>query len=100
MRPFNLEQALKGKPVVTRNGRKVTNIVVDKTDKRYPISAHVFEGDKLFEECPGKYDQGAYDWRNVNGDGFEYAITKGTHGDEFVKLENGEYLRRKIQKHA
>lgn len=58
------------------------------------------EGDKLFEECPGKYDQGAYDWRNVNGDGFEYAITKGTHGDEFVKLENGEYLRRKIQKHA
>lgn len=49
MKPFNLEQALKGKPVVTRDGRKVTNIVVDKTDKRYPISAHVFEGDKLFE---------------------------------------------------
>jgi hypothetical protein len=49
MKPFNLEQALKGKPVVTKSGRKVTNIVVDKTDKRYPISAHVFEGDKLFE---------------------------------------------------
>lgn len=49
MKPFNLEQALKGKPVVTRNGRKVTNIVVDEKDGRYPIYAHVYENDKLFE---------------------------------------------------
>ncbi len=29
MKPFNLEQALKGKPVVTRDGRKVTNVKID-----------------------------------------------------------------------
>lgn len=49
MKPFNLEQALKGKPVVTRSGRKVTNIVVDEKDGRYPIYAHVYEDDELFE---------------------------------------------------
>lgn len=49
MKPFNLEQALKGKPVVTRDGRKVTNIVVDEKYGRYPIYAHVYEDDKLFE---------------------------------------------------
>jgi hypothetical protein len=47
MKPFNLEQALKGKPLVTRDGRKVTDIVVDETD-RYPISAHVYDDDKIF----------------------------------------------------
>jgi hypothetical protein len=29
MKPFNLEQALKGKPVVTRDGRKVTDVKID-----------------------------------------------------------------------
>lgn len=33
-------------------------------------------------------------WGNVNGDGFEYAIQQGPHGDEFVKLMNGKCLRR------
>ena len=49
MKPFNLEQALKGKPVVTRDGRKVTDIIVDERDGRYPIYAHVYEDGKLFE---------------------------------------------------
>ena len=29
MKPFNLEQALKGKPVVTRDGRRVKNVKID-----------------------------------------------------------------------
>jgi hypothetical protein len=34
-----------------------------------------------------------YQWRDVNGDGFEYAIKRVSYGDEFVKV-NGECLRR------
>jgi hypothetical protein len=55
------------------------------------------EGLELLEECPGKFSDGIYDWRQVNSEPFEYAITKGPHGDEFVKLADGTCLRRKIQ---
>jgi len=33
-------------------------------------------------------------WRVINGEPFEYAIQRGPHGDEFVKLLSGECLRR------
>lgn len=33
-------------------------------------------------------------WRRVSEDSFEYAIQQGPHGDEFVKLLDGSYLRR------
>jgi hypothetical protein len=36
-------------------------------------------------------------WLKVNDEPFEYAIQQGPHGDEFVKLLNGECLRRPIQ---
>jgi len=45
MKPFNLEQALKGKPVVTRNGRKVTNIVVDEKNVTYPLQVRIVQKD-------------------------------------------------------
>lgn len=34
-----------------------------------------------------------YQWRQVNGEPFEYAIQQGPHGDDFVKV-GGECLRR------
>ena len=39
-------------------------------------------------------------WRNVNGDGFEYAIQQGPHGDEFVKLLDGSCLRKAVEEAA
>jgi hypothetical protein len=35
-------------------------------------------------------------WLKVNDEPFEYAIQQGSHGDEFVKLLNGECLRRPV----
>ena len=49
MRPFNLEQALKGKPVVTRDGRKVTNIIFDKKHGTYPLYGQIMQQDSLQE---------------------------------------------------
>lgn len=33
-------------------------------------------------------------WQRVNDEPYEYAIQKGPHGDEFVKLLDGSCLRR------
>jgi hypothetical protein len=42
MKPFNLEQALKGKPVVTRDGRKVERVWLDiDLDESYSVYAMV-----------------------------------------------------------
>lgn len=35
-------------------------------------------------------------WRRINIEPFEYAIQQGPHGDEFVKLLDGSFLRRAI----
>jgi hypothetical protein len=46
VRPFNLEEALAGKPVVTRDGRKVTDIFCCKDRNiKYPVIARVVEID-------------------------------------------------------
>lgn len=37
MKPFNLEQALAGKPVVTRDGRPVTQLHLFKVDNPFPL---------------------------------------------------------------
>lgn len=45
MKPFNLEQALAGAPVVTRDGRKVLK-VVDMESPRYRVAAYI-DGDEM-----------------------------------------------------
>ena len=45
MKPFNLEQALNGKPVVTRDGRKVVKIKMNEIHKDYPVSAFIAQRD-------------------------------------------------------
>jgi hypothetical protein len=37
------------------------------------------------------------EWRRVNDEPFEYATMQGSHGDEFVKLEDGSCLRRPLE---
>jgi hypothetical protein len=44
MKPFNLEEALAGKPVVTRSGLEVTQITLFTIDNRYPVHAVVGGG--------------------------------------------------------
>lgn len=39
---------------------------------------------------------GEVKWRRINDEPFEYAIQKGPHGDEFVKLLDGPCLRRPL----
>lgn len=68
MRPFNLEQALKGKPVVTRDGRKVTNIIFDKKHGTYPLYGQIMQQDSLQEAltftAKGTYWFGAFESKN------------------------------------
>lgn len=49
MEPFNLEKALAGEPVVTRDGREVTEIHYFKTDQGdYPLIAVIDENQEAF----------------------------------------------------
>ena len=50
MKPFNLEEAKAGKPVCTRDGRKVEIISFERPIKSYPILAKVFFGKDDYEE--------------------------------------------------
>ena len=50
MKPFNLEEAKVGKPVCTRDGRKVEIISFEHPIKGYPILAKVFFGKDDYEE--------------------------------------------------
>lgn len=36
------------------------------------------------------------EWRRVNDELFEYAVQRGGHGDEFVRLLDGSLLRRRL----
>lgn len=42
MKPFNLEEAKAGKPVCTRDGRRVEILSFDNPNNGYPILARVF----------------------------------------------------------
>lgn len=51
MKPFNLEEAKVGKPVCTRNGRRVGIISFENpSNNNYPILAKVFFGKDDYEE--------------------------------------------------
>lgn len=49
MKPFNLEEAKAGKPVVTRNGYPAKVIYWDRKDEKYPIIALVDKDEDIFE---------------------------------------------------
>lgn len=58
MKPFNLEEALAGKPVVTRGGRKITDLHYFRVeDNIFPIYANI-EGYKTIDRftIDGLYD--------------------------------------------
>jgi len=49
MKPFNLEQAKAGKPVVTRDGRKAKIIYWERKQKDYPIVALIGDWEQDIE---------------------------------------------------
>lgn len=50
MKPFNLEEAKAGKPVCTRDGRRVEIVSFENPNNSYPILAKVFFGKDDYEE--------------------------------------------------
>lgn len=71
MKPFNLEQALKGKPVVTRDGRKVDRVWVNEENKDYPVCALLPSVETPSEMVKRTFcDNGRYyndgDWRDID----------------------------------
>ena len=58
MKPFNLEEALAGKPVVTRNGRKVLQLIKFNMESEYCLFVNV-EGIIEKYKIDGSY--GLYD---------------------------------------
>jgi hypothetical protein len=48
MKPFNLQEALAGKPVITRAGKTVTKLVAfDIPDGKYPLVASIYGRDSV-----------------------------------------------------
>ena len=52
MKPFDLEEAKAGKPVCTRDGRKVEIISFEHPIKGYPILAKVFSVKMIMKNLP------------------------------------------------
>lgn len=50
MKPFNLEAALAGEPVITRSGEEVTQITLFKIDNPYPVFGII--GGQIFAFSP------------------------------------------------
>jgi hypothetical protein len=92
MEKFNLERALAGEPVITRDGRKVTQLVkFDSPEAIYPLVG-VVDGDSKSWTINGKYSI-------INGDTpmgadlfmkpKENAIWVNIYKDEYGKLYTG-----------
>jgi hypothetical protein len=89
MKPFNLEEALAGKPVQTRDGRKVTEIVHLKTiDVTYPIIAVV-------DKTPVAYTMVGREWQSgadSRGDLFMAPEIVTKWGNVYQNCNNGKYF--------
>lgn len=56
--PFNLEKALAGEPVVTRDGREVSHVMVIKAawvSRKYPVAAVIVDGKVYSYTEQGRY---------------------------------------------
>lgn len=50
MKPFNLEEAKAGKPVCTRDGRRVEILSFENPNANYPILARIFSNNTNYDE--------------------------------------------------
>jgi len=101
MKPFNLEAALRGEKVVTRDGREVTQLTHFKVLGKYPLYA-VIENDNFLvtSTISGQWSHGSRE-ENPN-DLFmatkmkkvECRLYKSLYGDIYVAINNKEYLSK------
>lgn len=56
--PFDLEKALAGEPVITRDGREVTQVTLFECESRYPVYAVVDGAICSFTKTGSDYDNG------------------------------------------
>lgn len=76
MKPFNLEQALAGKKVITRDGQTVTEL-------------HLFKHEELDNPLTGIVDGAIYCWTTVGS----YIGNGVTNLDLFMKKEKKQYWK-------
>jgi len=114
MKPFDLEKALAGEPVVTRDGRKVTQLHMFNCDECliYPLYGVVFENLEKWKR-DGKYnirEESQNDlfmaekemccWVNVYQNGYHknYLFVGDSYGSKKTALENIQNITN-IEKH-
>ena len=76
MKPFNLEEALAGKKVVTRNGQEVTEL-------------HLFKNEEVDEPLVGIVDDSVHCWTKAG----EYFDSGNPNLDIFMKKEKKQYWK-------
>lgn len=90
MKPFNLEEAKAGKPVCTRDGRKVRLLCFDAKSNNYPIVGLILSSWGNVEECKTWTDEGVYYVESVG--------SKEPHNDLFMAEETIEINGYKVPK--
>jgi len=92
MRQFNLEEALKGAKVVTRDGKEVISISTESSSVMFPIAA-VFSSGTLFYTVSGRYN---FSHKNHPLDLMMKDEERLSMGDSIQFLYEGEILEGKV----
>lgn len=95
LKPFDLEAARSGKPVCTRDGRKVRIILFDLKDKNYPIAAVI--QDKDGDESIRTYTvEGIYDKGEISGIDLMMLPEKHEGWINIIKNKDGDYFTKGV----
>jgi hypothetical protein len=97
MKPFNLEKALAGDPVITRDGRKVTDIHYFKAkDLDTPVIAEIDNTNLKFYTNDGKYYHKFYYQNNDSHYDLFMAPVIKTYWVNIYKHSNGTILQSSV----
>jgi len=107
MKPFNLEEALAGKPVVTLRGVEVTQLHLFEIDHIYPLSA-VVEGELIQYTIKGEFrsdyesgwdlfmaEEEKAQWINIWETKYGYILTTNHNREDQADLEIENELTHK-----
>ncbi len=92
MKPFNLKEALAGKPVVTRDGREVTQLAFFPGVSEYPVVA--YSGDKETDSytAQGHFVKGGERRRDLFMASTEKTVWVNLYRNEFLSTKNGDNI--------
>lgn len=91
MKPFNLERALAGDPVITRDGKKVVEVHRWKTleDNGFALIA-LFEGDRF----PTRYYLSGKNYRDINSNMDLFMAPRRT--TKYILITDGTYVHDRL----